>query len=237
MLRRAQWASLLHNARENGNPSDVSAPLNIPDAQNRVSTNSAHNCHPHSTIGSKPRSEATQAHWYVLRTTYGREQKAFDYMTGKGCPAFLPMIRTVREVRGRTRSVRESRIPNMFFAYGTEADIQSFVYDNIHLPYLRFYYRYFTVGQLRMKEPLVVPLQQMETLRIICEADADDILLLHTNVEKFMEGERVRVVEGPFKGVQGVVARYKGQQRVGIVINGLLTAATTYIPSAFLMRE
>ena len=75
-----EWASLLHNARENGNPSDVSAPLNIPDAQNRVSTNSVHNCHPHSTIGSKPRSEATQAHWYVLRTTYGREQKAFDYM-------------------------------------------------------------------------------------------------------------------------------------------------------------
>lgn len=158
-------------------------------------------------------------------------------MTRQGCEAFLPMLRTMREVNGHVRAVTESRIPNMFFAYGTESYIQSFVYDNVHLPYLRFYYRYFTVGHTRMKEPLVVPQQQIETLRIICKAEAEDILIIPSSVEKFLAGEHVRVTEGPFKGVRGVVARYKGQQRVGIVINGLLTAATTYIPSAFLTRE
>jgi hypothetical protein len=32
----------------------------------------------------------------------------------------------------------------------------------------------------------------------------------------------------------GRVARYQGQQRVGIVVDGLLTMATAYVPTAFL---
>ena len=44
----------------------------------------------------------------------------------------------------------------------------------------------------------------------------------------------VRIVEGKFAGVTGRVARYHGQQRVAVIIDGLLTIATAYIPSAFL---
>ena len=44
----------------------------------------------------------------------------------------------------------------------------------------------------------------------------------------------MRVVDGCFKGVEGKVARYHGQQRVAVVIDGLMTVATAYIPNAFL---
>ena len=57
---------------------------------------------------------------------------------------------------------------------------------------------------------------------------------LQEEINKFKEGQRVQVVEGKFKGVEGVVTRFHGQQRVGIVIDGLLTAVTAYIPRAFL---
>ena len=42
------------------------------------------------------------------------------------------------------------------------------------------------------------------------------------------------MIDGKFRGVTGIVARYQGQQRVGVVIDGLLTVVTAYIPSAFL---
>ena len=42
----------------------------------------------------------------------------------------------------------------------------------------------------------------------------------------------VRIIDGKFKGVVGRVARYQGQQRVGIVIDGMLTVATAYVPTA-----
>ena len=41
-------------------------------------------------------------------------------------------------------------------------------------------------------------------------------------------------LDGCFKGVEGKVARYHGQQRVAVVIDGLMTVATAYIPNAFL---
>jgi hypothetical protein len=188
---------------------------------------------PSATKGTNIKDEA-ETHWFALRTTYGREKKAYDYMTEQGCEAFLPTIEVTKQIDGHIQKVTESRIPNMFFAKGTQEYIESFVYDNVHLPYLRFYYRYFTRNNTKQKEPMIVPQREMEALSIICQSNEDDILLLQENVDKFTKGDMVRVVEGPFKGVEGIVARYKGQQRVGIVINGLLTATTTYIPSGFL---
>lgn len=46
----------------------------------------------------------------------------------------------------------------------------------------------------------------------------------------------VRVVEGKFKGVVGRVVKYKAQQRVGMIIDGLLSIATAYVPNAFLEK-
>ena len=83
---------------------------------------------------------------------------------------------------------------------------------------------------------MIVPDYQMESLKIICAADADNTIVSLDEVPKFKKGQLVRVVDGAFKGVTGIVARYQGQQRVGIVIDGLLTVATAYIPSAFLSK-
>ena len=49
------------------------------------------------------------------------------------------------------------------------------------------------------------------------------------------KGSSSSYIEGKFKGgVTGIVARYQGQQRVGIVIDGLLTMATACIQNAFI---
>lgn len=173
-------------------------------------------------------------HWYALRTTYGREKKAYNYLIGKNVVAFYPTLTTVKLVDGKRKIVEKSRIPNIFFAYGTEDEIKSYVYDNINLPYLRFYYRHHHMGGKIVKEPLTVPNHQIETLRIICDAKDDNIILTPTDIQKFRTGQLVHVVDGCFKGVTGIVARYKGQQRVGIIINGLLTTATAYVPTAFI---
>lgn len=182
------------------------------------------------------RKEKAVSHWYALRTTYGREKKAYDYLVSKHVEAFYPTLTFVKLVDGKRKTVTESRLPNIFFAYGTEAEIKQYVYDNENLPYLRFYYRHIHSGNKVEKEPLIVPDNQIESLRIICKADADDIVVTTEEVPKFQTGQVVRIIAGKFKNVIGTVARYQGQQRVGIVIDGLLTVATAYIPGAFLER-
>ena len=206
----------------------TSKPVFNEDLDIGVSTHYAHS----STLN--PITINDQPHWYALRATYGREKKAYEFIKKQGVTVFYPTIKTVRLVNGKRKIVEESRFPNMFFAFGTESEIKSLVYDNVNLPFLRFYYRYFLTGNTAEKEPLIVPNHQMETLRIICQAEDDNTIFMNSNIEKFRTGQLVKIIEGKFKGVVGVVARYKGQQRVGIIIDGFLTAVTAYIPSAFI---
>lgn len=81
---------------------------------------------------------------------------------------------------------------------------------------------------------MVIPLRQIESLQIICGAESDNTIVSLENVPKFEKGQLVRVTEGAFKGVIGKVARWQGQQRVGVVVDDLVTVVTAYIPSAFI---
>lgn len=173
-------------------------------------------------------------HWYALRTTYGREKKAYDYLVAHKVKAFYPTLRSVRLTDGKRTTVEESRIPNIFFAFGTEEELKTFVYDNVNLPFLRFYYSRTHIGNRKADVPLIVPDKQINSLKIICASEADDIVVSTGEINKFKEGQTVRVVRGSFAGVTGKVARWHNQQRVGIVIEGLMTVCTAYIPSAFM---
>ena len=197
-------------------------------SQTGVSTRYAH-------IATKPQIQKEEiSHWYALRTTYGREKKAYDYLTAKGITAFYPTTNVVKLIKGKRKVVTESRLPNIFFAYGTEEQLKSFVYDNVNLPFLRFYYRHIHVGRRIEKTPLIVPDYQMESLKIICAADADNTIVSLVEIPKFEKGQLVKVIDGAFKGVTGRVARWQGQQRVAVVVDDLVTVITAYVPSAFL---
>lgn len=184
----------------------------------------------------KPQRKEDVPHWYALRCTYGREKTAYDYLVVKGITAFYPTTEVVKLIKGKRKIITESRLPNIFFAFGTEKQLKTFVYDNVNLPYLRFYYRHEHVGSRVIKTPLIVPNYQMESLKIICEAEASDIIVSLSSVPNFQAGQMVRVIEGAFKGVVGRVKRWQGQQRVGVIIGDMATFVTAYVPSAFLEK-
>lgn len=155
-------------------------------------------------------------------------------MTAKGITAFYPTTSVVKLIKGKRKVVTVSRLPNIFFAYGTEEEIKTFVYDNVNLPFLRFYYRHIHIGRKIEKTPMIVPNYQMDSLKIICAADVDNTIVTLDEVPKFEKGQLVRVIDGAFKGVIGRVARWQGQQRIGVVVDELVTVCTAYVPSAFL---
>ena len=210
----------------------------LPEAQSFIKAESSHTGvstrSAHLAVMPKAQTGEDTPHWYALRCTYGREKTAYDYMKSNGVTAFYPTINSVKLINGKRKVVTESRLPNIFFAYGTEEQLKSFVYDNVNLPFLRFYYRHVHIGRRIEKIPLIVPDYQMESLKIICAADADNTIVSLAEVPKFEKGQLVRVTEGAFKGVIGRVARWQGQQRVGVCIEEIGTIATAYIPNAFI---
>lgn len=73
---------------------EAQSTVSAESSQTGVSTRNAH-------IASKPKAqnEVDIPHWYALRTTYGREKKAYDYMTVKGITAFYPTTDTVKLIK------------------------------------------------------------------------------------------------------------------------------------------
>lgn len=212
----------------------------LPEAQSTVAAESSQTgvSTKNALLATKPKAprEADIPHWYALRTTYGREKKAYDYLTARGITAFYPTTNVVKLIKGKRKVVTKSRLPNIFFAYGTEEQLKEYVFDNVNLPFLRFYYRHIHEGNTIKKTPLIVPDNQMDSLKIICAADADNTFVSLVKVPKFEKGQLVRVIDGAFKGVIGRFARWQGQQRVGVVVDDLVTVVTAYVPSAFLEK-
>lgn len=210
----------------------------LPEAQSFIKAESSHTGvstrSAHLAVMPKAQTGEDTPHWYALRCTYGREKTAYDYMKSKGVTAFYPTINSVKLINGKRKVVTESRLPNIFFAYGTEEQLKTYVYDNVNLSFLRFYYRHVHIGRRIEKIPMIVPDYQMESLKIICAADADNTIVSLIEVPKFEKGQLVKVIDGVFKGVVGRVARWQGQQRVGVVVDQLVTVVTAYVPSAFL---
>lgn len=174
-----------------------------------------------------------QPQWYAIRCTYGRVRKAYDYFVSKGIESFYPTLTTRKVKDGESVIQEENRLSNIFFARGTLKELKEYVFDNVHdeTRHIRFYYNYHHGAD---KEPLVIPDRQMESLFLLCKSEAEDVLFEPFGIEKFKKGQHVLVKEGPFAGVEGVVARFQGQQRVGVYIDGLMTVLTAYVPSAFL---
>ena len=212
----------------------------LPETRSEVTAEGSHTgvSTRNALTGTAP-STSTSAdtrHWYALRATYGREAKASQYLSERGILTYHPTLTTMREQNGKRRQVTESRIPNMFFAYGTEAELKSYVFDDAFLHFLRFYYRHTHASRSARRVPLIVPDHEMESLRIICSSEDPNILVSGAAIAKFAEGQLVHITDGPFKGVTGRVARYQGQQRVAVTVAEFVTACTAYVPSAFLRK-
>ncbi len=176
--------------------------------------------------------------WYVFRTTHRREDIAADYLIEDG--TYVWIARRYRWVRprGHRTPVRELQklMPNIFFAYVTEAQAMRYARDTPRLPFLSFYYNHFRELYDGKNPPLIVPPAEMENFIRITRTNDENIVLPSQDQIRFRSGDPVRVIDGEFEGVQGRVARVLGQQRVVIHLDGIGFVGTAYVPSAFIEK-
>ena len=63
---------------------------------------------------------APDKNWYVLRASYGREDKAFDYIVADGTYAYIAKRYTRKLVEGKHQNDLEPLIPNLLLDYPPE---------------------------------------------------------------------------------------------------------------------
>lgn len=148
-------------------------------------------------------------HWYVLHTKSRHENVVFDGLNRKKVEAFLPKTfkRSIRKDRRVVLNV--PLFPGYLF-------LKTALTPEWHLQILK------TVGAVKLignrEGPVPVPDMVIESLKIMTAAQTEAELLIGT---RFKKGDPVVVIKGPFAGVQGFFARYKGADRIIVEIDAL----------------
>jgi transcription antitermination factor NusG len=172
--------------------------------------------------------------WYVFRVSYGRENKAADYLVEDGTYTYVAKKIVEKYVGGKRKSYLQTLIPNLLFAYTTEEKAEEYVNYTPALSYLSYYYNHFKQDENMKNPPLTVSDEEMHRFVLATCNMNKHLLFVQPSQCHYKGGETVRVIDGLFKGVEGRVARVSGQQRVVISLSSIGLISTAYIPTAFL---
>lgn len=88
----------------------------------------------------------------------------------------------------------------------------------------------------RTRKPLIIPDEQMEPFIKLCDIKDSGLEYLGEDGPQFHKGDRVRVIDGIFKGYEGHIKRIKHDRRLIVTIEGVAAFATKFIPPAFLEK-
>lgn len=162
--------------------------------------------------------------WYAIRVTYSRELKFQTMLNEAGFETFVPMCRKKIERNGKRQTVIVPAVANLCFVKTYRAELKAFMDSLGEACPARFMWDKVT------RNPIVVPDKAMEDFMIISRTMSDEVLYLKEVSAKLREGQKVRIIEGPFKGVEGTVVRIRKSRRVMVELPGMFAITTNYIP-------
>lgn len=163
-----------------------------------------------------------------MRVTYQRELKMKDHLDDLGIENFVPMHYEITGQGDQSKYKLTPAIHNLIFVRSTQEMLTFLKMTRRELAPLRYMMKPTENGN--GQEIMRVPDQQMENFIRVASSGNDKVRFL--TYEKFLDqpGQRVRVTEGYFAGVEGVIKRIKNNKHVVVQIDGIAAVAITYVP-------
>ena len=140
--------------------------------------------------------------WYACYTRARHEKKVERVLRERGLESYLPTAPRERRWKDRTKLVDWPLFPSYVFARFTLADVHSV----LTTPGVATIVRH-------GNHPTPIPEYELQNVRRFVRALAEsgeDVVVRSLP----REGQRVRVIDGPFEGVEGVVLEERGRRRV-----------------------
>lgn len=188
----------------------------------------------------------TAGRWFAIRATQHRAQKVYDSLKSlndNSLELYLPLLKRIEysndDFDNPTQTIVDVPVdPNLLFVRCNLNRMLYYLYDETRpqIPGFTPYYNHCKFRGNGRNELLVVPDRQLESFRIIIESGNKDVLINAQLDPKYLNGDLVEVVGGPFKGVQGTITKFNHQKRVVVQIEGLGTYVTAYISKNWIRK-
>jgi transcription antitermination factor NusG len=168
----------------------------------------------------RPGSYSAERRWYALSLRSRYEKKAHADLVSRGIESFLPLIEEVHVWSDRKKRVLEPLFRGYLF-------VRTDLRDRISILQAPGVIRFVQIGA-RLSS---IPEEQIDWVRIIIGHPKS------VQRETFLsDGERVRIIGGPFKGVEGIVLSVRGSTRVVLSLDCIAQSVSVEVSPVLIER-
>ena len=166
-----------------------------------------------------------------MRITYHREMRIKALLDEMGVESFLPMHWEVVETKnGGKKRMLLPAIHNLVFVRSTQEFLTELKMTREEFAPMRYMMRR-PLSNGEKSEIIFVPDQQMENFIRVASVQDDRVMFLENNDFINRIGQHVKVIDGYFSGVEGVVKRINKNKRIVVQLNGIAAVAIAFVPA------
>ena len=174
--------------------------------------------------------QGEEKRWYAFKVFYNKVFEIDKDIRAEGVETYFPKVRVYKLQEEKQKETLKPAISSLIFVHCTEEqvwDLQKTFYGRVML------YSHKTDGN-RIASP--VDEEEMRVFMLVTSVEDDRLEYLDVESVNYKEGQRVKVLDGPYKDCEGYIKRVKGNRRLLVAVEGLALVATSYIPSVFLEK-
>lgn len=190
---------------------------------------------PNQSVVNQAVKETALVRWFPMRVTYHRELKIKALLDSIGVESFLPMHFEMVEMRtGGKKRMLLPAIHNLIFVKSTQKFLTELKMTRQEFAPMRYMMKRSLTDSKGKSEIICVPDQQMENFMRVASVQDDRVMFLDSSDYINKIGQRVKVIDGYFSGVEGVVKRINKNKRVVVQLEGLAAVAIAFVPASCL---
>lgn len=167
--------------------------------------------------------------WYVFSVSYRKEMEVQDELSAHGFQTYVPMRYCLRDRLGKKTRVLQPAIAGLVFARGSRIDLDNFKDTSRMVDYI-----FLMCHKTRNGSKEYVHVRDSDMLNFQRVNDVEGAQLTYFKPEELNigKGSEVKIMDGPFEGVTGIVQRLPGKRGKYLVVSlpGVAIAAVSIRP-------
>ena len=163
--------------------------------------------------------------WFAIKTHSRAEQKAVDWLEGRGIECYVAM----KFVKEQKRIFKRPAVAGLVFVRTTAEQLfeeqRRYGADKMFIYFER-----------PTNHPQEISDCQMIPFILLTATSNESLEYIDSEVVEAKSGDMVRVTDGPFRGAVGKVIRIKGDRRLVVNIEGVTAVVTHHLPSSMIEK-
>jgi transcription antitermination factor NusG len=166
------------------------------------------------SVNQKRTEDSGEKYWYALYTRSRSENKAAEQLNNEGVNYYLPVVTKWKKWSDRRKKITEPLLKGYIFIYADEKERMLSLEKNAIVRCV------FDMGR-----PARIPDWQINNLKKMLSKETDFLIK-----DGLVPGSKVKIKEGPFDGVIGIIQESDNGNTIAVSIDLLKRSVLAHLP-------